>query len=112
MDKDYEYEVESECGCIDNPDYEMVLDPIMIGTDNLDEVCFNKNEFQRGLDEISYVCGMLTGLMNIGLNSVDALNYLVNIKVLENNIKVSEINKEASIDVAKETSLQIEKNSL
>lgn len=93
-------------------DCEITLDPILIATDNLENVCFDEKQFQKGLNDISYVCGQITGLVNVSVSVIDALNYLTNIDVLKNNIQVSEINKDASIKTAKETAVQVEKNSL
>lgn len=91
---------------------EYLIDPILIDIENLTEVCLNEEKFQEGLKDISKTCGMITGLVNAGLSVIDALNYLTNQEIMENNIKLAEINKEASVGIAKEQSLHVDKNSL
>ena len=71
----------------------------VISKENLDEVEFDKKEFQKGLKDISYVCGTITGLMNIGICGVDALTYVINEHTFKNTIDVNKLVNE--IDLAK-----------
>ena len=93
-------------------DYAFEVEPIIFNKENLVDVVLDDEKFQDGLDDISFVCGQITGLINIGIDPVDALNYLVNKDVLKNNLEMGKINKETSIKVAQEQSIQVEKNSL
>ena len=71
----------------------------VISKENLDEVEFDKKEFQKGLKDISYVCGTITGLMNVGICGVDALTYVINEHTFKNTIDVNKLVNE--IDLAK-----------
>lgn len=93
-------------------DYTFEVEPFIFDKENLTDVILDDEKFQDGLDDISFVCGQITGLINIGIDPVDALNYLVNLDVLKNNLEMGKVNKETSIQVAKEQSIQVEKNSL
>ena len=92
---------------------EFALSPLLIGTDDLAEnVELDIDSFQQGLDDISYICGTITGLANVGISPIDALNYLINGDILKNNIEITKINKEAQNECAKNQAIQIENNSL
>lgn len=91
---------------------EFVVEPIIFDKENIIEIEYDEDNFQEGLDDISYVCGMITGLINTGLSPQDALGYVMNGEILMNNVEISKINKEASIKVAKEQAIMVDKNSL
>jgi hypothetical protein len=87
---------------------EKVLDPIQLPIENLSGVEFDKYNFSKGLKEISFVCGMLTGLMNIGLSAKDSLDYILNKENIKHNqILQDKINKN-NIEVSKVNTVKIE----
>ena len=70
---------------------------ISIDTTNLEEVKFDKANFQKGMKDASYLCGMLTALMNVGISAVDALAYCMNESTMDNNIKLNEMVNEVEM---------------
>ena len=82
----------------------MFFDPLEISTENLAEdvnIQFNKSEFIKGLTDSSYFAGLYTGLMNSAFSQEDAIALIFNKMNIENNIRVSEISANASIEVSK-----------
>ena len=85
----------------------MFFEPLEISTENLAEsnnIQFDSDEFSRGLKDSSYFAGMYTGLINCGFSMEDAVALIFNRMNIENNIKVSEISANASMEVSKHVS--------
>ena len=98
-----------------NSDEITYFDPLEISTDNLAEdvnIQYNKDEFIRGLKDSSYACGMYTGLLNSSWSTEDAVSYVFNRMNIENNIRISEISANASIEVSKHVSNAKENSEL
>ena len=86
---------------------------IPISTSNLEGIAeYNEVEFKKGLDDVSYVCGQITGLRNCGLSSKDALDYLITVQTLKHNMEVSEITSNMNIEVAKYVKRQAEEQEM
>ena len=73
----------------------------VISKENIEGVEYDKKEFQKGLKDISYVCGMITGLMNIGVCAVDALTYVINEHTFDNSIEVNKLLNELELNKTK-----------
>lgn len=93
---------------------ELMADNLMISVDisNLSDIKFNEKRFQKGIDDISYVCGIITGLINVGVTAVDALAYVMAEHSLENNIEINKIASDAEVEKSKIKNLQSDKNDL
>lgn len=103
----------TESQTIDSDTPLILCEPLEISTDNLGEKLeFNEDEFQKGLKEVSYYCGMYTGLINAGVPVDDATGFLFNHMSMTMNIKISEITANASIESSKNTSIKIDNQSL
>jgi hypothetical protein len=83
------------------------LPPIEIGLEDYD-----LEEFQRGIKETSHLAGVITALFNTGVSESFILDFLMNKDSIEHSIKVSNINKEMNIEVAKNAKLTQEKYEL
>lgn len=91
---------------------EEISEIIQLNVDNLVDTEFNEEEFQQGLKDISKVCGMITGLINVGLPPELALTYILN---SENNIKemdMVKIQAKSTIEISKNQKMMLEKNEL
>ena len=84
----------------------------VISKENIEGVEYDKKEFQKGLKDISYVCGMITGLMNIGVCAVDALTYVINEHTFDNSIEVNKLLNELELNKAKVLMIEGEKRSV
>jgi len=102
---------------LNKSDSDMVIfcEPLFISTENLAEdvgIQFDKTEFVRGLKDSSYFAGMYTGLINAGFSVEDSVATIFNKMNIENNIKVSEISANSSIEVSKHVSNAKENSEL
>ena len=84
----------------------------VISKENIEGVEYDKKEFQKGLKDISYVCGMITDLMNIGVCAVDALTYVINEHTFDNSIEVNKLLNELELNKTKVLMIEGEKRSV
>ena len=84
----------------------------VISKENIEGVEYDKKEFQKGLKDISNVCGMITGLMNIGVCAVDALTYVINEHTFDNSIEVNKLLNELELNKTKVLMIEGEKRSV
>lgn len=73
---------------------------------------YNDELFTKGINDTSYVGGMITALFNVGMNSEEILTYLMNEKTIEYNLKVTELNNATQIEIAKNQKVMMEKEEL
>jgi hypothetical protein len=73
---------------------------------------FEETEFQRGIDSVSFVCGMYTALINACVTPEDAFNYIINKENSDHNLQLAEIKKEEAIQIAKINIVKDEMNSI
>ena len=100
---------------VEEYDDDMTVEQLMmhvISKENIEGVEFDKKEFQKGLKDVSYVCGMITGLMNIGVCAVDALTYVINEHTFDNSIEVNKLLNELELNKTKVLMIENEKKVL
>ena len=100
---------------VEEYDDEVSVEQLMmhvISKENIEGVEYDKKEFQKGLKDISYVCGMITGLMNIGVCAVDALTYVINEHTFDNSIEVNKLLNELELNKTKVLMIESEKRSV
>lgn len=73
---------------------------------------YDQNEFQRGIDEMSYSAGVITALLNAGVSESFVLEFLLSKDTIAHNIKAAEISKDMHVEVAKTTKGASEKYEL
>jgi hypothetical protein len=83
------------------------LPPIVISMEHYDA-----DEFQRGLDETSYLAGRVTGLLNAGLSEQSVLDLILTLDTLKHNEKVSQVTKEMNVEIAKQAKITQDKHEL
>ena len=83
------------------------LPPIEIELDQYD-----LEEFQRGINETSYIAGVVTALLNAGVTEGFALDYILNKETIKHNLETSKINKEMNIEMSKNHKATQEKYEL
>jgi hypothetical protein len=91
---------------------EILIEPINIDIANLEGIEYDVAEFQKGLNDYSYIAGAITALKNVGLNNENIIAYLTTVDVLKSNIKVAEIGKDSDIEVSKNQNALIAKNQI
>lgn len=62
---------------------------------------YSMEDFQKGIDDHSYISGAITAILNTGVSEQFALEYLLNQDTINYNLKASEVNKELNIKLAK-----------
>jgi hypothetical protein len=93
---------------VQNNSNEIILPPIELPFEYFED----SEDFQRGVKDAMYMAGFITTIANTGISSVEALGYLLNKDTIEMNIKLSEINRETSIEVSKNQLVNLEKQQL
>jgi hypothetical protein len=93
------------------------LEEYMSGSDKLPPIeipfeFYDTDEFYRGINETSYISGVVTALLNTGVSESFVLDYLLSKDSIAHNIKVAEINKSMNVEVAKNAKLAQEKYEL
>lgn len=80
--------------------------------ENLKGIKYDKKEFDKGVKDYSYVAGAISSLLNAGLSSTDALNYIINRETIEHNFKLQEIINANNKEVAEIQELKIQSQTL
>jgi hypothetical protein len=83
------------------------LPPIEIDFDD-----FDADEFQRGINDTSYLCGKVTALLNCGLSEGFILDYLLNQETIKHNLKTAKINRDMNVEMSKNQKATQEKYEL
>lgn len=107
----------------ENIEYDIPLDLnyiqeniVNIDTEDLFKLKHDKNKFKSGIDSVSYICGQITALVNVGINPSEALLYISNMNTLDKATKnekdLAKIQSDASIKCAKYESVTSQKNIL
>jgi hypothetical protein len=102
---------ESEIGSVVDSDFKLL--PIFMNTENIAEkIKYDEDEFQDGVNSFSKLCGQITALMNAGLSESSILQLISNMDILENNLKITESNNHASIEMSKNQKVLIQNEEL
>jgi hypothetical protein len=73
---------------------------------------FDEKEFYRGINETSYLVGVITALFNAGVGEGFILDYLLNKETIKHNLEAANINKDMNVEVARNQRLMAEKHEL
>ena len=76
--------------------------------DNLEGKKYDKKAFQKGINDISEICGKICALTNVGISTQDALSFMINEKTIEHNIENQRLINENNIEIAKIQAVKIE----
>ena len=93
----------------------LFFEPLEINMDGLSEninIQLDNEEFIKGLKDVSYACGMYTGLLNSGISVEDAIEIVIGKMNIEHSLEVTKINANASIECSKNATLVKEKELL
>lgn len=95
----------------DNSSKDNVENNIDDNIENVDDINYDafkfiitsldKENFNIGMKDGSYWAGFFTALFNAGLNSQQALTFIVNKITLQTELDVANVNKEAQIESSK-----------
>jgi len=85
---------------------------IPMNTDNLSEIKYDKKEFQKGVNIMSFDCGKITALINCGVSAQDAVSWILNEQTLEYNREQQILVNENNVTLAKIQSAKAESVTL
>ena len=89
---------------------------IKLSTDNVYGCELNKNEFQNGINDVSYVCGAISALISIGVDPNKAMDYVVDKEstgvLMAHTERVANIQAEAAINSSKYEAMNVAKTVL
>lgn len=109
IDTDDVEEIEEDYG-----KFEPVEFPIYFDTETGYPI--NNDEFNRGVKDASYIIGMYATLVGAGVPMAKAFEFASDMystdKVLDNNMKVSECQAQASIDNTKKQTIEDKKGNI
>lgn len=85
------------------------LQELLSGSDEIDKLPpieidfedYDVKEFKRGIDESSYVAGVVTALFNAGLSESSVLDYILTTSSIKHNKEVAEMNRDANVEMSK-----------
>lgn len=84
--------------------------------DNLAKCNIDIDLFQKGINSVSEMCGIISALVNIGINPHKALDYIVDKNstelMINNNTEIAKINAEASVKSSKYELANLQKNTI
>jgi hypothetical protein len=100
-------------GTVENNELTYFATPLIFDTENLaEDIKFDKDEFNKGIKKVSYDCGIFTALINSGMAYEDAFAYIIALKNIEMNIKLAEINGNATVEASKNQKAILENQQL
>lgn len=73
---------------------------------------YDTEAFHKGIADTSHLAGVITALLNTGVDQGFVLDYLLNKQTIEHNLETARINKEMSIEIAKHQKVMAEKQEL
>lgn len=84
------------------------LEQLLAGNDNdklppfeLSIEEYDLEEFQCGIKDSSYIAGVITSLLNVGVSESFVLDYLMTTKTIEHNLKTAEIQRDMNVEISK-----------
>lgn len=87
-------------------------DPILVNLKEVENLTLNKQEFNRGLKDSSYISGFYTGLINVGFDHEYAINLILTKMHSDMNIEMAKINANSNVEVSKNTPMVLEKQQV
>lgn len=73
---------------------------------------YNEEQFYKGIEDISYICGQITALFNVGLSEQAVMDFIINKENIKYNSEANIVNKEMNIEIAKQQRIVAEKHEL
>lgn len=62
-----------------------VLPKVKVDTDEVQSIILDKKEYQKGIKRVSELCGMISGVMAVGLSKDQALELCQNVYLTKEN---------------------------
>lgn len=76
-----------------------------LNLENLNNSVIDKDKFQFGVNDVSYLCGAISALVSVGIAPNKAMDYIVEKEAadaaMKHNLEILNIQKETSVETAK-----------
>lgn len=120
-----EFQEEQEFNCEDilkasqfnNENQQYIAENIVeINKDNIKAINYNKDYFDKGIEDMSLIAGKITALVNVGITPIMALQYLYDTEANKDTLtsaeSIAKINGNTNINKVKLDMLTFDKNSV
>lgn len=74
---------------------------VEVDTESVQGLEFDEDEFQAGIDSISFLAGQYSALKNVGIDSASAVDIILNERNIEYNLQINQMTCENNKAVAK-----------
>jgi len=81
-----------------------------INTENVQELELNPQEFQAGIDSISFLVGQYSALKSVGIDSTSAIDVILNERNIEYNLELNRMTCDNNKEIAKTQQTITEQN--
>ena len=98
---------------IDLGEVEELLDDIdKMPPIEIDLESYDQEQFFKGIEDSSYLCGKITAMLNAGCSEDFVLTYLLNKETIEHNLDTLKLSNQAQIEISKNQKVLLEKQEL
>ena len=94
--KESELLEEDDCECEECAEERVTPKYVPVITEHLEGVGINADEFDKGVDDVSRICGQFSALKSVGMSDKDAMVIITNLlsiqinkDTIEGNIKIA-----------------------
>ena len=94
--KESELLEEDDCECEECAEDRVTPKYVPVITEHLEGVGINADEFDKGVDDVSRICGQFSALKSVGMSDKDAMDIITNLlsiqinkDTIEGNIKIA-----------------------
>lgn len=76
-----------------------------LNLENLKDSVIDKDRFQFGVNDVSYLCGAISALVSVGITPNKAMDYIIEKEAadaaMKHNLEILNIQKETSVETAR-----------
>lgn len=76
-----------------------------LNLENLNDSVIDKDKFQFGVNDVSYLCGAISALVSVGITPNKAMDYIIEKEAadaaMKHNLEILNIQKETSVETAR-----------
>lgn len=80
-----EEEDEDDCECEECEKEKVASKYVPVITEHLEGIGINADEFDKGVDDVSRICGQFSALKSVGMNDKDAMDIITNLLSIQIN---------------------------
>lgn len=85
---------------------------VQMDTEGVQDICYNTEDFEKGIDSMTFMAGQITALMNAGLTQENAIGMIANNLQMEHEMKVAIVQSNMNIKIAEIGALKAEQSGM